>query len=58
MKTKLQKIYKASQCSDISDCDIAINQVKELAHIYGWSTALRNRYASLEKKRVQLTSLI
>jgi hypothetical protein len=54
MKTKLQNIYKANQCSDINDVQIAIEQVKELAHTYGWTPALRNRYVSLEKKRIKL----
>ena len=54
MKSKLQKIYKANQCSDITDCNIAIEQVEELAHIYGWTKALQNRAASLSKRRVTL----
>lgn len=48
---KLKDIYKASQCTDINDCDIALAQVKEIAHATGWTPALRKRDVSLYKKR-------
>jgi hypothetical protein len=52
--TMLNNIYKSSQCTDVSDCEIAIQQVKELANLYGWNGLLQRRYASLEKRKKQL----
>jgi len=47
---ELKYIYKASDCSDKSDCLIAIEQVNELKKRYGYTPAIRARMRSLENK--------
>jgi hypothetical protein len=48
---ELRKVYKASQCCDASDFQYAIEEVKRIAHRYGWNAALRRRIVSLEKRK-------
>lgn len=50
IKVQLERIYKANQCADASDCEIAINEVKELARRFDWTPALTKRLISLENK--------
>jgi hypothetical protein len=47
--TELSQVYKANQCCDASDFQYAMDEVKRIAHKYGWTPALRARMASLVK---------
>ncbi len=47
---ELKYIYKASDCSDKSDCRIAIDQVNELKKRFGYTPAIRARLRSLENR--------
>jgi hypothetical protein len=49
--TELSKVYKANQCSDASDFEYAISEVKRIAHKYGWTPAVRARFVSLERAK-------
>ena len=51
----MRGIYRAEQCSDVSDCDLAIYEIKYLQKTYGHSPILTKRLISLEHKREQLT---
>lgn len=51
---KLKDIYKASQCTDLSDVSTAIEQLKALAN-GNYTPAMRRRLASLEKRKQQLS---
>ncbi len=52
--TTLKLIYAASQCTDLNDCEIAIEQLKTFArncrNSY-YTPAMRRRLASLEKRK-------
>lgn len=54
LKAILGHVYKAKDCTDINDVETAINQVTELAKVFGWTTALQKRAGSLSKKKRQL----
>jgi hypothetical protein len=47
--TELSKVYKATQCCDASDFQYAMDEVRRIAHKYGWTPALCARMASLVK---------
>ncbi len=51
---KLSQIYKANQCTDINDVLYAIELVKQLSKVNGYTPALRRRLNSLEKKKEKL----
>ena len=55
---RIKDVYKATQCTDINDCDIAIEQVKTIAHQSNWTPSLQKRIASLTKKKEQLLKKI
>lgn len=52
MKTtdQLKHVYKANQCTDLSDVDYAISEVKRIAN-GDYTAALRARLNSLEKRK-------
>jgi len=50
----LKYVYKANQCTDLSDVDFAINEVKRIAKEWQYTPALRNRLNSLEKRKEAL----
>lgn len=50
----LKYVYKANQCTDLSDVDYAIREVKRIAIEWGYTPALRNRLNSLEKRKEAL----
>ena len=47
--TELSKVYKATQCCDASDFQYAMEEVRRIAHKYGWTPALLRRMVSLVK---------
>ena len=51
---ELKYIYKATDCSDRSDCMIALDQVRDLQKKYGYTPAIRARVRSLENRLKQL----
>jgi hypothetical protein len=61
MSKLLKGIYKASQCTDLSDCTIAIDQVIVLIHsqeTYNKPVAaLHRRLISLRKRKIQLDQI-
>lgn len=50
----LKHVYKASDCTDLNDVEYAISEVKRIAN-GNYTTALRNRLNSLEKRKTQLS---
>lgn len=50
---QLQYVYKANQCTDLSDVNYAISEVKRIAN-GNYTTALQNRLNSLEKRKEAL----
>ena len=63
IKQKLSRIYKANQCTDINDCDIAIDEVYKLRKDCDKkgisSKLLYRRLISLgkRKKKIQISSV-
>jgi len=47
---ELKYIYKASDCSDKSDCETAIKQVEDLQKRFGYTPATRSRMRSLQNR--------
>ncbi len=54
----LKEIYQSSQCNDLNDCEIAIEQARELLKTHGYAPQLVKRIVSLENKRKKLTNEI
>lgn len=54
MFKKLQRIYKANQCSDLMDVELAMKSVFQLIDEYGLRYKLLIRLASLQRKKEQL----
>lgn len=54
MFKKLQRIYKANQCSDMMDVELAMKSVFQLIDEYGLRYKLLIRLASLQRKKEQL----
>lgn len=54
MFKKLQRIYKANQCSDMMDVELAMKSVFQLIDEYGAKHKLLIRLASLQRKKEQL----
>jgi hypothetical protein len=52
----LSSIYTANQCTDVNDCDIAIERCKKLINEgrKGYERSLYKRLLSLEKRKVNL----
>lgn len=50
----LKHVYRADQCTDLSDVDFAISEVKRIAKEWHYTPALRNRLNSLEKRKETL----
>lgn len=48
--TALIHVYKASQCTDISDVEFAISEVKRIAN-GNYTPSLQKRLNSLEKRK-------
>lgn len=54
-KQLLAYIYKANQCTDVNDVEIALSQLRDLdKRCTGYTPAMRRRLASLEKRKEQL----
>lgn len=53
--TELAKIYKANQCTDLNDVEIAISEVMTLIKKYGQKPALNSRWSSLLKRKEKLS---
>lgn len=51
---RLKRIYKANQCTDFNDCDIAIKELYEIKNTYGYTKSLIRRMASLRKRMTTL----
>lgn len=53
----MSSVYKANQCTDVNDCDIAIARVNKMISEgrKGYERALYRRLISLEKRREKLT---
>lgn len=56
MKTRLQRIYKANQCTDLFDVENAMKQVFELLEQYPMKYALLIRLASLARRKEKILS--
>lgn len=54
LKEKLKRIYDAKGCTDLTDVNGAIEDVKELVKEYDWTPALRTRFEKLSNKKEQL----
>lgn len=60
VKQFLNTVYKAKQCTDINDCDIALSEIEKYTeHRYKrWGitipAAIRNRKYSIENRKKQL----
>lgn len=50
LKRQLKKIYKASQCLDLNDVEIAIQQTEDLSKEHKNSSAVQRRLKSLMKR--------
>ena len=55
LKKQLENIYNANQCTDLSDVNYAIEETKKLCKQYPDNIAPKRRYASLEKRKNQLS---
>lgn len=53
IQQQLQHVYKANQCTDLSDVNYAISEVKRIAN-GNYSASLRRRLYSLEKRKEAL----
>lgn len=51
---QLKHVYKAQDCTDLSDVEYAISEVKRIA-AGNYTPALRKRLNSLEKRKTQLS---
>lgn len=54
LSKKLKSIYKAAQCADENDLDIAIEQSRALIKTHGYEPQLVKRIVSLENKRKKI----
>lgn len=59
IRRRLSHIYKADQCTDLNDVEIAQKALACMARQCGeWTPAMRRRSASLEAKFKKLASII
>lgn len=54
MLKRLQRIYKANECSDLTDVENAMQSVFELIEKYGAKYKLLIRLASLQRRKEKL----
>ncbi len=54
----LKEIYQSGQCVDLNDCELAIEQARELLKTHSYAPQLVKRIVSLENKRKKLTNEI
>lgn len=54
IRRMLKNVYTAAQCTDVSDCDIALTEVQRIAKEYGANADTRNRIRSILDKRAKL----
>jgi hypothetical protein len=54
LKKKLSQVYKAKDCTDKRDAEIALKEINELVKRYGWTPALRRRFYSLKTREKKL----
>ncbi len=58
LSNSLKEIYKPIQCTDLNDCEIAIEQARALIKIHRYEPQLVKRIVSLENKRKKLNNEI